>query len=344
MIKSFFAGLTALSLLSPGAPALPQPDGSLPVTEAPVATAPDTAVTDVPVMVSDQAYLQQFLIDRSQRMAVDVLINGQGPWPFVVDTGSERTIISRELAERLELIPGAKLYLSTLSGRHESASYDIAALSTANVMMTNVRAPALYARNLGSAGLLGIDSLQHRRVIFDFRRRHMELRESARNEKPTVRDDDTIVVTARSKSGRLILTDASIGGTKIHLIVDTGTQRSVGNMALLDLIIRRKQHAFAPVESAITSVTGRTVTARGTVLKKLNLQGSTIVDLPIDFTDAHAFQTLGLDKRPAMLMGMDALQIFDRIEIDFANRRVVFDMPDRADGRPRQRFAALGVR
>jgi predicted aspartyl protease len=342
MIKTLFAGLAALSLLSPDA-AIPLPSGSQTAAQTPPA-GDETVTSDAPVMVSDPAYLQQFLIDGSQRMAVDVMINSAGPFPFVVDTGSERTIISRELAEKLDLLPGERLFLSTLSGRHESASYDIAALSTANVMMTNVRAPALFARNLGAAGLLGIDSLQDRRVIFDFRRKHMELRESGRFERPTVRDEDAIIVTARSRAGRLILTDASIGGRRVNVVVDTGAQSSVGNLALLDLILKRRQNLFPPQDSTITSVTGRTVTAQATVLKKLELPNSTIVDLRVAFTDAHAFRTLGLIDRPALLLGMDALQIFDRVEIDFANRRVIFDLPDRADARPRQRLAALDSR
>jgi hypothetical protein len=39
---------------------------------------------------------------------------------------------------------------------------------------------------------------------------------------------------------------------------------------------------------------------------------------------------LKLNARPAILLGMDALKLFDRVVIDFANRRVGFDLPDSA--------------
>ena len=39
-------------------------------------------------------------------MTVPVEIGGAGPYRFVVDTGAERTVISRELARELELEPG----------------------------------------------------------------------------------------------------------------------------------------------------------------------------------------------------------------------------------------------
>ena len=38
-------------------------------------------------------------------------------------------------------------------------------------------------------------------------------------------------------------------------------------------------------------------------------------------------RALSLNDRPAILLGMDALKLFDRVLIDFGNRRVGFDLP-----------------
>ena len=65
-------------------------------------------------------------------------------------------------------------------------------------------------------------------------------------------------------------------------------------------------------------------------------------DLPVSFADSQAFRALGLQERPALLLGMDGLALFDRVEIDFPNRRVVFDLPSGASRETRQRFAANG--
>ena len=40
---------------------------------------------------------------------------------------------------------------------------------------------------------------------------------------------------------------------------------------------------------------------------------------------------------------MDSLALFDRVEIDFPNRRVVFDLPDGASRATGQRFAFNGA-
>ena len=44
--------------------------------------------------------------DHADRMTVPVSVAGQGPYQFLVDTGSERTVISRELAKHLRLSSG----------------------------------------------------------------------------------------------------------------------------------------------------------------------------------------------------------------------------------------------
>ena len=56
--------------------------------------------------------------------------------------------------------------------------------------------------------------------------------------------------------------------------------------------------------------------------RDVRLGGAKIIDIPIAFADVHAFAKLGLTKRPAIMLGMDTLKLFDRVSVDFANRRV----------------------
>ena len=44
------------------------------------------------------------------------------------------------------------------------------------------------------------------------------------------------------------------------------------------------------------------------------------------FADSPPFERLGLAERPAMLLGMANLRLFDRVLIDFPRRRVFFDL------------------
>jgi hypothetical protein len=49
--------------------------------------------------------------------------------------------------------------------------------------------------------------------------------------------------------------------------------------------------------------------------------------LPVAFANAHVFRKLGLEERPALLLGMNAMKAFDRISIDFASKKVRFVLP-----------------
>ena len=46
-------------------------------------------------------------IDRHDRMTVPVRIGQAGPFDFLVDTGAERTVLARDVAQRLRLPTGA---------------------------------------------------------------------------------------------------------------------------------------------------------------------------------------------------------------------------------------------
>jgi len=318
--------------------------GASPVTPPALAPAPAPDAAAIITEMATTPLIQPFDIDASRRMAVPVMIGAQGPFAFLVDTGAERTVISRELASRLELVEGGRLRLATISGPVTTPSYRVAALAMTNLTLASFEAPALYGSHIGAAGLLGVDMLQGRRVLIDFRKDIMQIGESRRKARPIIRDDDAIVVTARNLAGRLILSDARIGGKRVDVIVDTGAQTSIGNMAMMRLVRERRLNRFDFVPNELTGVNGNTIMAQKTVLRSVNIEGIDVNDLTISFADSHAFRALGLADRPAMLLGMDGLQLFDRIEIDYANKRIIFDIPDAASRSGGHRIAVKRAR
>jgi hypothetical protein len=77
----------------------------------------------------------------------------------------------------------------------------------------------------------------------------------------------------------------------------------------------------------MTSVTGAKLAGEYTQLKQIEVGGLLINDLPVTFADNYAFVALRMQERPAILLGMDSMRLFDRVLIDFGNRRVGFDLP-----------------
>ncbi len=283
--------------------------------------------------------IQEFALDGSERMTVQVQVNGSAAVPFIVDTGSERTVIANDLAKRLLLESGPRLTLATISGKTEVNSFFIDKLTTSAVNLEGLEAPGLERSNLGAYGLLGIDSLEDNRVLLDFAKQTMDVLPSPKAKGRSKLENGMIVVTAKRRAGRMIISSAKIDGMRVDIILDTGAQSSMGNGALRDKL-RRRHRTIDYVPVRMRSVTGSILLGEFTQIQEIEVGGLTIQDLPITFADNYAFTALDLQERPAILLGMDALQLFDRVLIDFGNRRVGFDLPSGVERKTFTRYAS----
>jgi predicted aspartyl protease len=265
-------------------------------------------------------------IDRSDRMTVPVRIGESEALAFVIDTGAERTVVSRQLATRLNLAAGPMLNLVTVTGSGRVGTVIVPSLELSGTRVKEIEAPALDQAHLGAQGMLGLDSLQSRRVTLDFKKNEMKVT-AARHVEDT--DPDTIVVTARNRYGQLILVNSRLMGERIQVIIDTGAETSIGNLALLRKLERHKKlPSLVPV--TITSVTGGTMPAQFAQIDHIQIGGVDMNNIPVAFADAEPFKRFGLENKPALLLGMDALRLFDRVSVDFANKQVRFILPDQS--------------
>lgn len=269
------------------------------------------------------------------RITIPILIGGKGPWNFVIDTGSQRTVISRDLADRLALPVRKPVTVLSMTDRVQTGTVALPDIGFGNAEVSDIEAPVLDGGHLGAPGLLGLDSLQSKRVLLDFRRGRMEITASSHRDS---RDPDTIVVQARRKNGQLILLDSDVNGMRVNIVLDTGTNFSVGNMALMNRLIRRKRGPEL-MEASLISVTGGTLVGQVGRIREVHLGRVTLRDLPVLFADAGPFAELGLAEKPALLLGINALRGFDRVAIDFGKGRVDFLLPDMG-WLDRPRFAA----
>jgi predicted aspartyl protease len=263
-------------------------------------------------------------LSESERMLVDVRIGGNGPYPFIVDTAAERSVIARELAEELKLKPAGRGRMLSMSSTREAGIYDVPELSYLPGQHRRVQAFAMRGDNIGASGVLGIDALRGQRVVLDFEAKTLRVGPATRLETPEPTGPNVVVVRARRRLGQLVLVDVTVEGVPVDVIVDSGTQASVGNEALRRLLFNRKSK-FQPV--TLVSITGETIAADYARADRLVLGAALVTGVPIAFANAHFFQRMDLTRRPALLLGMDALQMFARVTVDFPNRRATFVLP-----------------
>lgn len=312
------------------------------IAQSEVSVVPATPA-DVTTAIVEPGFVQAILLDRTDRMTLPVHIGGQGPFGFVVDTGAERSVISNELARRLALDSAGRARVVGLAEIVIADMYHARDVRLPNMALGDSVVPAFSQYNIGGPGLIGIDSLEGHRLVIDFAANRMDIRPSPPSRRvvrePEI-DRDAIVVTGRRLAGRMILSNATINGRRIDIILDTGAQSSVGNLALQRLV-RREGGRRGPLGAGqLTSVTGATMDVAVGQIERIIVGGVDFTDLPVAYTDSPAFTTLGLDRRPALLLGMDAMRLFERVVIDFTNRRVTFDLPDGAARIDMRRYAA----
>ncbi len=184
----------------------------------------------------------------------------------------------------------------------------------------DVLMPVLPKAAIGADGILGIDRLRNQRLTLDFKRRRLEVQKSHFEDVPPF----TSSVKARQRFGQLTIVDADLGGIRIAAFLDSGAERTIGNPALLDLaVLRNPTSKF--FEVPVISVTGKTIAGRVAMLPVLRLGNVRLVDIAITFADLHVFQIWGL-QAPAVLIGMDALSVFDSVTLDFGRAEVWFEL------------------
>jgi predicted aspartyl protease len=192
----------------------------------------------------------------------------------------------------------------------------------------SIDAAVLDSANMGADGIVGVDLLRYQRVQFDFEKQTMTIVPS---KAPDFRSEPgTIVVEARRKNGRLIVTDAQANDRPVTVVLDTGSQISIANSALRRRLLGPSLvNARQTVE--LQSVTGETITGDYMFVRELDIGGIGLKDLAVVFTDAHTFKQLGLDKTPAILLGMNAIRAFKKVSIDFANRKFRVVLPEHSE-------------
>ena len=267
-----------------------------------------------------------FRPDAYDRITVKVMVAGQGPYNFLVDTGADHTVIARHLVGSLKLAAAPKVQLFTIAGDQMVNTASLGTLQFSKKTIENVNAAVLDRSNLGADGVLGIDSLRSERVTFDFRKGVMTIVPS-RTAESRVPNRDTVVVVGKLKAGRLVLTEARAANRPVNIVIDTGSDATVGNAALRRRLQGSKLiHPLGPI--VLQSVTGETITGELMMLDKLEVGGVTIKDLNLVFADVPIFKVLKLDDRPSILLGMNAIRAFDRVSIDFANRKFRVVLPE----------------
>ncbi len=266
--------------------------------------------------------------DRSGRIHAAVKINDLGPYRFILDTGANTSALSPAIAEELGLHGAAntQIMVHGVTGSATLPAVRVESLQAGAVRISATNLPVLPGPVFGGAdGILGINALQKTRIDVDFENDRVSITQST-GRKPL---PGYLVVPATLQKGGLLLVKGKVGKVPVSVIIDTGAERTLGNMALRTALIESARYD-QEIDVTVLGATDDVSAGKYFRAPKISLGEADLVDLPVTFGDLHVFEVWGLAETPALLIGMDLLGMLRKFIVDYRRREFQlrsYDMP-----------------
>jgi predicted aspartyl protease len=251
----------------------------------------------------------------------NVMINGKGPFKFVIDTGASRSTLAPHLARSLGLqqASGRNVMLNGVTGAAEVPTVKVDSIEIGALRFEKQDLPVIFTSIMGNAdGILGVAGFHDQRIDVDFKRDRVQVLAS-NGKRPHFS-----MVTARAQrndSGLMIL-DVRVGRRlKAKAVIDTGAERTLGNLALQTAMNKGKKR-HDPVSAIVHGATPDIADGDVQEIKEASIGDMKLSNLEVIFADFHVFKLWGLDKEPALLVGMDMLGELERLVIDYRRNEV----------------------
>jgi len=275
-----------------------------------------------------QSAVGDALNDRLGRVVAPVSINNQGPFRFIVDTGANRSVVSRDLATRLGLVADGSGEVHSVHGVTVAPLVPVQSLQYRNLSLESAPMPILESAVLaGEQGLLGVDGMAGRRLKMDFEHRCIEIIPS----RGAPRLAGWEVIRGDLRFGSLMVIRGSIHGLRVNLMLDTGSDTSLANEALRTALNARVRRDRARLDFAVAFNSGQPVVLENAIaLPSLSIGGSALEvrDVTAYVGNFHIFQLWDLIDEPALLLGMDVLSQTRGVAIDYERRTVAIRTRD----------------
>jgi Aspartyl protease len=261
-------------------------------------------------------------LDRIGRVMTHVMVNGKGPFRFVIDTGASRSTLAPHLARALNLKAsvGRNVMLNGVTGAAEVPTVRVDSIEIGALRFDKQDLPVIFTSIMGNAdGILGVAGFQDQRIDVDFKRDRVSVLES--NGK---RPHFSMVTTRATRNANgLMIVDVRIGRRiKARAVIDTGAERSLGNLTLQEAMNKNRRKKREVVSAMVHGATPDIADGDVQEIKEARIGDMTMTNMDVIFADFHVFKLWGLDREPALLIGMDMLGVLERLVIDYRRNEV----------------------
>ena len=310
--------------VSPGA--VVPPSAVVPAANPPVmpgAARPGAAVPQ-PLSPQDLLFASPTTLDHIGRVVASVMIDGKGPFRFIIDTGANHSTISPQLATALGLRPSLQLAMRVtgVTGSADVATVPIERLQAGDLVISDSRFPVILSSILdGADGILGAAGLQDERLLVDFSHNRVIITRSHGYSVPW----GFTRVWANRLHGGLLSVPGQVGDVRVTAIIDTGSEHTLGNQALYRALYAHERGKGTYLNTDVYGVTEQVGAGKLQLAPLIDLGAIKIDGVALVFGDFHIFQAWGMTEQPAMILGMDVLGTVKAFAIDFPHQEIAFD-------------------
>lgn len=261
--------------------------------------------------------------DHIGRVVIAATVNGKGPFRFIVDTGATHSTITPALARALGLKPAGvpAIVLNGITGTVQVSAVTLDRLQAGDLIVDGLVVPVVGTSVMaGADGIFGAAGLTEKSLSVDFQRNRVEI---SRRVQPAVRAEALRVHATRVTHGLMTL-ELRVGRVHALAVIDTGSERTLGNLALRDAL---RQGRRPGTVAQVTSVYGATAQVEpGEIWRAptISIDALRIDDVEVVYGDFHIFKVWDMQDKPAIIIGMDVLGTVGSLGIDFKNQDVYF--------------------
>jgi predicted aspartyl protease len=301
-----FGGLLMCSLRSHGDPAAPEPHDEL---------------SEIVIQAPEPRFAAPSRHDKIGRIWAPVWINGKGPFRLVLDTGANHSGVTAEVAEqlRIPLDHSAPVLLQGVTGIVLVPTIRVDSFTVGDLTLSPAILPILTDAMGAADGVLATDEFKGKRIAIDFKNDQIDIRRSHSERAPS----GFVTIPLEHSEAGLLTFHALVGDVRIQAIIDTGGQRTIGNLAMRDALIRQNAQG-SPVQ--IFDVTAESQAGETFPSPPIHLGPIEILGARITYGEMHIFERWDPTKEPALLIGMDVLGLLDTFIIDYRRRELQLRM------------------
>lgn len=257
--------------------------------------------------------------DSAGRPLLNVTLNGQGPFPMVVDTGAAATGLSPATIERLALQETGRARVQGASGVTEVPLYQLASVGVGGLQRERLHAAVLPNNPSaeGHAGVLGANTFLGARVTYDFAGNAFRV-DDGEARAPLA---NAQAVTFRHRTFAFF--PVRVNNIEAQAVLDTGARRSVANVELRAALgFTENDTRFHDVEDVGGATTHSTNTV-GADIGAITIAGHNYGAFELAFADLPVFRQLGLTGGPGLILGMDILRRARSFTLDYTSGELV---------------------